>query len=191
LALDCDNDGVTNGNELTNGTDPLNLDTDGDGVIDGTEITDGTVSTDPCDFVLANQTVTPTTAWLALDCDNDGVTNGDEVADGSDPFDECSPVPCELIVPQAFTPDGDGINDYFVIDGITKYPGSNLIVMNRWGNVVYETENYQNDWAGTSNVSLVIGGENLPTGTYYYVLDTKVSKLGDNGIFKGYIYIQR
>lgn len=62
-ALDCDNDGLPNKEELEKGTDPLNPDTDGDGVTDGDEVNDGTNPLDPCDLVLAHQTVTPTLDW--------------------------------------------------------------------------------------------------------------------------------
>ena len=56
-AADCDSDGVTNGDEVTDGTDPLNADSDGDGVLDGTEKTDGTDGLDTCDYVVSSQTV--------------------------------------------------------------------------------------------------------------------------------------
>ncbi|WP_298521251.1 hypothetical protein, partial [uncultured Kordia sp.] len=69
--LDCDSDGLNNGEETTgvddpttpadpngNTTDPQDPDTDGDGVTDGDEANDGTNPNDPCDFVAANQTVT-------------------------------------------------------------------------------------------------------------------------------------
>ena len=64
----------------------MNPDSDGDGVIDGTEKTDGTDPIDTCDFVLSSQTVTPSTAWNSADCDSDGLTNADEVTDGTDPL---------------------------------------------------------------------------------------------------------
>ena len=60
-------------------------DSDGDGVLDGTEVADGTNPTDPCSLIFASQNTTPTTAWENLDCDNDGLTNGTEVDLGSDP----------------------------------------------------------------------------------------------------------
>ncbi len=220
LAADCDGDGVTNGDEIDpdgdgiagpNGTNPqdpcdfnsddqiianvtqayLDVDCDGDGVTNGNEINDGTNPFDPCDLIIASQTVTPSTTWSEADCDGDGFTNGDEVLGGSNPFDPCSPRPCTLVIPQAFTPDGDNINDFFVIDGIENYPGNQLTFFNRWGNVVYEITEYKNDWQGTTNVALVIGGEELPSGTYYYILDSKEPSIGDKGIFKGYVYIQR
>jgi gliding motility-associated-like protein len=187
-ALDCDNDGLTNDQELLGGTDPLNPDTDGDGVLDGTEVIDGTDANDPCELEIASQTVTPSDAWGTLDCDGDGVLNGEEIAQGSNPQDPCSPNICDIIIPEAFTPDGDGINDSFEIVGIEQAPDNTLIIFNRWGNVVYETSNYQNNWLGTSNVQLTIGNEDLPTGTYYYLFDTKTEKYG---IMKGYVFLQR
>ena len=204
---DCDGDGVTNGDELADGTnpsDPCDLvtasqtatpaaawnsaDCDGDGVTNGDETTDGTNPLDPCDFRLLSQTVAPGAAWNAADCDGDGISNGEEVTNGSDPQNGCSPNPCTIDAPQAFTPDGDGINDTFVIEGAETFPDNEIVIFNRWGNVVYSTRNYQNDWRGTSNSGLNVDGDELPTGTYYYVFDTNGEK---NETLKGYVYIQR
>jgi gliding motility-associated-like protein len=197
LALDCDNDSLTNENEVIIGTDPFNPDSDGDGVIDGDEVDpdgdgtpgpNGTNPTDPCDLTVADQTVAPSAAWLAADCDDDGVSNGDEVAGGSDPLNPCSPILCEIIIPEAFSPDGDGINDNFVIEGIELIPDNEITIFNRWGNVVFQTSNYQNNWDGTSSNAMNIGGGDLPTGTYYYILDPK--KEGYE-VYNGFIYLQR
>ncbi|MFO8053947.1 MAG: gliding motility-associated C-terminal domain-containing protein, partial [Bacteroidales bacterium] len=68
--------------------------------------------------------------------------------------------PCELNIPNVITPNGDGINDYFVIEGLSNYPGSKLVILDRNGNEVYSSENYQNDF----------NGENLPKGAYLYIL---------------------
>ena len=81
-ALDCDEDGLTNADELTEGTDPLNPDTDGDGVIDGTEVLDQTSPLNPCEFDQESVTLVVSEAWAALDCDLDGVPNGIEVTIG-------------------------------------------------------------------------------------------------------------
>lgn len=62
------------------------VDSDGDGVLASAETTDGTSDSDPCDFVLASATETPSSAWDAADCDSDGVSNGQEVIDGTDPL---------------------------------------------------------------------------------------------------------
>ncbi len=84
--------------------------------------------------------------------------------------------------PSVFTPNGDGANDTFRINCLPFYPDAELQVFNRWGDHVYKGQNYQNDWTGTMN------GEELPVGTYYYVL-----KLNDTAgqVLSGYIYLQR
>lgn len=79
-----------------------------------------------------------------------------------------------LKIPNAFTPNGDNINDYFEIKGIEFYSGNSLSVVNRWGKVVYEARNYGIDtepkfWDGTWQKGG--DGKGLPTGTYFYVLD--------------------
>ena len=82
-------------------------------------------------------------------------------------------LPVKLKIPNIFTPNGDGINDYFEIgygdDGkpindLSVYFLSNkLVVFNRWGRTVYESNDYKNDWDGGK----------LPDGTYFYVLECK------------------
>ncbi|WP_167610986.1 gliding motility-associated C-terminal domain-containing protein [Maribellus sediminis] len=80
----------------------------------------------------------------------------------------------DFLIPEAFTPNGDNINDFFEIKGIQYYPGNSITIINRWGKKVYEAKNYSINtnpvfWDGKSNV----GGGNgdLPTGTYFYVID--------------------
>lgn len=68
-------------------------------------------------------------------------------------------VDCEVIIPNVFTPNGDGHNDIWFIDGIA-YANNTLRVFNRWGQLVYETKNYRNNWNGGDS----------PDGTYYYEL---------------------
>lgn len=90
---------------------------------------------------------------------------------------------CE--VPTVITPNNDGINDLFVVpcllDGET-YTNSQVLVFNRSGNEVYRSRRpYQNNWGGTFN------GEDLPVGTYYYIVD-----LGDGSTpMRGFFVIQR
>jgi gliding motility-associated-like protein len=67
---------------------------------------------------------------------------------------------CLVSVPNVITPNGDGVNDLFVISGLEYHPNSILYVYNRWGNLVYQNSDYQNDW----------DGGNLNPGLYYYVL---------------------
>lgn len=72
----------------------------------------------------------------------------------------------EIIIPNVFSPNGDGLNDFFTIDSLKTYPTKNLAIYNRWGNKVFEENNYQNMWDGRTN-----GGSKLSEGTYYYILD--------------------
>ncbi len=77
---------------------------------------------------------------------------------------------CDIVVPTAFTPDGDMINDIWEILYIDiTYPNSQVYVYNRWGNMVYSSDQgayYNRPWDGTYN------GEALPVGSYYYVIKT-------------------
>ena len=74
-------------------------------------------------------------------------------------------LPNRVFVPDGFSPNNDNNHDVFVIR--TDAPSKiHLAVYNRWGNVVYEDKNYNNDWSGVANRGLVIG-EGVPDGTYY------------------------
>ena len=271
---DCDGDGVTNAQEKADGTDPLKADTDGDGVPDGIEKANRTSGTNPCSFVLASQTLPPSSAWNAADCDGDGLTNarektlgtnplnpdtdfdgvqdGAEVTAGSNPLrvdsdgdgiadnvdncptvnnpgqqdmdgdgigdacdsdrdgdgvsntsDNCPNTPnrdqadrdrdgkgdvcdtSELNVSQAITPNGDGINDTWVIYNIENHPGSSVRVFNRWGKEVFYSKDYKNDWDGHYRDYK----ENLPSsGSYFYQID-----LGGDGTIdsQGWLYITK
>jgi gliding motility-associated-like protein len=94
-------------------------------------------------------------------------------------------LPVDLFIPNVITPNGDGINDYFVISakGSNKpvnsfYESSDLIIFNRWGRKVYQSTNYQNNW----------NGGNLPDGTYFYVLKCKGYK-DKSVVYKGSVTI--
>jgi gliding motility-associated-like protein len=86
-----------------------------------------------------------------------------------------------LFIPNVLTPNGDGKNDTWFIRNIDFFPRNKVIILNRWGDNVFKSEYYNNDWDGT------FGSGKLPAGTYYYILD-----LGDGwGIFKGDVTIIR
>jgi len=80
--------------------------------------------------------------------------------DSADVLLEVNCVPCEI--PSGFSPNGDLANQYFVIDCITNFPGNELTIFNRWGNIVFNEKNYQNNWDAKYN------GSDLPDGTYFY-----------------------
>ena len=73
-----------------------------------------------------------------------------------------------LFIPQGFSPNGDGADDYFVIHGAEQYRVT-IKIFNRWGNIVYENYDYKNDWDGKATKGVILGDE-LPDGTYYYII---------------------
>jgi gliding motility-associated-like protein len=78
-------------------------------------------------------------------------------------------------VPNAFSPNGDGINDTWVIKYLESYPGATVDVYNRYGQVVFHSEGYTVNWDGTFK------GQPLPIGTYYYIVDPKNGRQKING----------
>ncbi|MDG3584011.1 Ig-like domain-containing protein [Galbibacter pacificus] len=93
-----------------------------------------------------------------------------------------------LTVFNEFTPNNDGYNDYFRIECIERYPNSELRIFNRYGNKVYETIGYQNDWTGIANVNGAVNrGKELPAGAYFYSL--KIDELGEDK--SGWLYIAK
>ncbi|HTO38810.1 MAG TPA: gliding motility-associated C-terminal domain-containing protein [Brumimicrobium sp.] len=100
---------------------------------------------------------------------------------------------CGIVIPSAISPDGDGLNDSFVIDGLAAYPNSEIWIYNRWGNEVFYSNDYQNDWDGRSLSKLNVGGDELPEGTYYYLvkLGGVEGQTGAGEIHKGFVYLKR
>jgi gliding motility-associated-like protein len=88
------------------------------------------------------------------------------------------PDACAITIPNVFTPNNDNENQYFEIVGLDNYPGTKLYVFNRWGNTVFETENYKNDWQA----------RDLPEGTYFYVIELP---FGVNQQIEGHVTILR
>ena len=84
-----------------------------------------------------------------------------------------------VFVPSVITPNGDGRNDYFKISEFTGK--AELIIVNRWGNEEYSSNNYLNDWDGRNNK-----GSKLPEDTYFYIL-----KFENGKILKGSVLIKR
>lgn len=95
------------------------------------------------------------------------------------------PKPTDLFIPEGFSPNMDGINDVLVIRGIENYPTNKIEIYNRWGQKVFEASPYLNNWDGQSQTGISIGGNQLPNGTYFYLLN-----LGNGSpIIKGTIYL--
>lgn len=97
----------------------------------------------------------------------------------------CSLEP-DITIPEAFSPNGDGANDFFEIPGIADFPENSLVIFNRWGHEVYRKNGYMNEWDGVATSGITIG-EGCPEGTYFYVLELGI----DYPPIKGNIYLNR
>ena len=137
---------ITINSNLSGGLEPVTVNwSDGSG-LDSVE-----VSMDSTDFIFINVT--------------DGCNK--EI------FDSCKVwVQCPIENINIFTPNNDGINDFFIPINLNQYPNPHVLIFNRWGKLVYENSNYQNDWSGTHYKS----GEELNEGIYYYLIDPKSTK---------------
>ena len=152
---DDDNDGTPDDEDAFPFDATEDTDTDGDGIGDNTDTDD----------------------------DGDGYTDDEEEDQGADPKDDTS-VPEDvddidddtsddteatpaLVPAQAFTPNGDGNNDTWIVPGINDYPNNVVRVYNRWGHEVFATQFYRNDWGGFYKDNR----ELLPAGSYLYVID--------------------
>jgi gliding motility-associated-like protein len=80
-------------------------------------------------------------------------------------FDEVLVFVEDLVIPNIFSPNSDGKNDFFMIPGLERLEPTQLTIYNRWGNIVYETANYKNDWQGYNQ-----NNKMLPNDTYFYTL---------------------
>jgi len=85
-------------------------------------------------------------------------------------------IKCPIKTTNVITPNGDGFNDKFIVKHILEYPNSKLVILNRWGNKVYESNNYQNNWDGGK----------LADGVYYYIIE-----LADGSKYQGSVTILR
>jgi len=83
---------------------------------------------------------------------------------------------CNTVIPNIFTPNQDGENDTFQIFGIQGFPGSQLLIYNRWGEKVFESPNYNNSW----------NGEEFADGVYYYIFNRT-----DGKSWEGYFHLVR
>lgn len=83
---------------------------------------------------------------------------------------------CNTVIPDIFTPNGDDLNETFMITGIEFFPGSSVSIFDRWGGLVYESGDYKNNWTG----------DDAPDGVYYYIFNRS-----DGESFSGYVHLAR
>jgi gliding motility-associated-like protein len=149
------------------------------------------------DFTNAQDSIYFNTALVAaLDINGnlcaDKSVNGNwpDINQNEDPTDDTEPTPIalnslrgndsDIFIPEGFSPNSDGINDFFAIKKPINLRVS-LEIYNRWGGLVYKTEDYKNDWNGG-----VVAQTNVPAGTYFYVI-----KLSDGREFSRFMTISR
>ncbi len=187
--LDSDNDTISD--EIEAGNDPNNpvdtdndgtddfrdLDSDNDGIIDQTE---GNVDTDGDG--IAN--------FRDIDSDNDEMLDSDEGTADANGNGIPDYKDADVVIPEAFSPNNDGDNDFFYIKGLKVFDEAELTVLNRNGQVVYQSaKGYKNNWDGNHSSSLPsFGGTELPEGLYFYVF--KYNGLNKEPI-TGNVYIKR
>ena len=129
-------------------------------------------------------TVNPTGNYHNVATITSGVDDADIGNNGSEVIVE----PGCFTVYNEISPNGDGVNDYFYIDCIEKHVSNSVTIYNRYGNIVYATDGYKNDWNGIANVSGTIGkGEPLPAGTYFYLIKVEEEQYESSG----WLYIVR
>jgi gliding motility-associated-like protein len=130
------------------------------------------------DFLSANPTLFPTQNIGTTEYFATQLINGCQGPSASVfiTFEECN-----IIIPTAFTPDGDNSNDYWQLTGIDQiFPKNKVYIYNRWGNLIFESTegNYEsNAWNGLYNNEL------MPVGTYYFIIEfNDGNRPGETGI---------
>ncbi|QCX37144.1 DUF11 domain-containing protein [Aureibaculum algae] len=204
LDEDSDNDGVHDyieGHDLDHDghpdVDPIDTDTDGDGLDDGYEGSNLN-DIDPNDEIndpannLPNFDYDPTVGainddvdYRDTDDDNDGTPTyeEDDNENGIWYDDDCDfdgkpnylDVTSCTIIPEAFSPNGDGDNDYFIVPLLSRYPNFRIEIFDRWGAKVYDYSNKGKTpvewWDGYSDGKITIQkDQKVPVGTYYYII---------------------
>lgn len=113
---------------------------------------------------------------VVTDVSTDGLNPAPNETNDPAESNEATPVVLPLIIdkvfiPEGFSPNGDGINDLFVIEN-TDGQKVSLEIYSRWMTMVYKNDDYKNDWNGTSNSGIRLGNNasGLPDGTYFYVV---------------------
>jgi gliding motility-associated-like protein len=115
------------------------------------------------------------TAIVEFDCYIETVTQNITVVDCSDTIIPILP----FEFPNVITPNGDGKNDLFEINNLAE--NTEVIILNRWGNVVFSSSNYQNNWDGKDT-----SGKDLADGVYTYKFTTETGTIGH-----GFVHLVR
>ncbi|SNT20903.1 gliding motility-associated C-terminal domain-containing protein, partial [Ekhidna lutea] len=148
---DSDSDGTLDLNSIRVDSNPVN----GTLVVNG----DGTISYNHDGSKTTNDSFTYTIN------DNEGVTSNVAMV-------TINIIPV-IEVPDAFTPNNDGVNDGWIIPNIEEFPDNVVKIFNRWGNEIITIRQYNNTtnvWESQSNGRLQVGSDRVPDGTYFYLI---------------------
>jgi gliding motility-associated-like protein len=180
--VDTDGDGAFDFQDLDSDGDTVNDELENDVNGDGTPVddTDGDGLPDYIDTDDDNDGLLTSVEW---DYDGDGIGPDDCDNDGTPNYLDADA--CGLFVPEGISPNGDGINDLLVIEGVKSGVVVNLQIFNRWGALVYSSSNYADDWDGRGTEGPFAG--DLPAGTYFYTI--KLSDATEEQV--GYITLWR
>ncbi|MEL7148710.1 MAG: gliding motility-associated C-terminal domain-containing protein, partial [Bacteroidota bacterium] len=151
-------------------------DTDGDGIPDYLD------DDDDGDGV-------PTEEEPEADCDGDGIP------DRLDPdrFNCGEDIPATLFISPFNV---DGLNDFFAIavegdyNGLDEFEDTKVVIFNRWGNIVWETDRYDNTDRSSRFEGKNFEGRDLPAGSYYFVIDLKPLQGGEERVIKGFVEVR-
>ena len=91
-----------------------------------------------------------------------------------------------------FSPDNDGINEFWKIGSVENYPNNRVLIYNRWGDLVFEIEGYNNTsrvFRGIANRKRNLGGDELPEGTYFF--DIKIEGTHTLKKLNGFLVLKR
>ncbi len=196
IDLDSDNDTISDAVEAgSNGNSPTDtdadgvydfreVDSDGDGIIDSIEVgsdknnpvdTDSDGTPDYQDLDSDGDTILDSVEGN-IDTDGDGKANYiDTDSDNDDLLDVNEGISAykiaEVTIPEGFSPNGDSDNDVLYIQGLKVFPSAEITIINRNGQVVYESgKGYKNNWDGTNKgLNPSLGTNQLPEGIYFYI----------------------
>ena len=192
---------------------PLDVDTDGDGLDDAfeganlndidpnDEIDDPANNLPNFDFDQTPGATNDDVDYRDNDDDNDGVPTFEEEDNGNGIWhdDDCDfdgkpnylDVTSCTFVPNGFSPNGDGDNDYFIVPLLSGYPNFRIEIYDRWGNIVYDYSNESKTpvewWDGFSDGRLTVQkDQKVPVGSYYYIIHFNKD---DRKPIAGWVYV--
>jgi gliding motility-associated-like protein len=94
---------------------------------------------------------------------------------------------CGVVVSEGFTPNGDGINDFLFVRGLSEFPDNELVIFNRWGELVWQSYDHTEGWDGSYGVEAL----DSPSGTYIWVISFKPKDNDDKLKITGFVNLLR